>query len=126
MRITIYGRSLKIVEGLIEQDREEVNDQLNQYFNEDRETFDLEYQIPDGFLGEVMKEILDIEYGETMTYGEIAEAVDSVPVAVGQACSNNPLPLIVPCHRVVGKNSIGGYLGESNSEVKRKLLQLEK
>ena len=126
MRITIYGRSLKIVEGLIEQDREEVNDQLNQYFNEDRETFDLEYQIPDGFLGEVMKEILDIEYGETMTYGEIAEAVDSVPVAVGQACGNNPLPMIVPCHRVVGKNSIGGYLGESNSEVKRKLLQLEK
>ena len=126
MRITIYGRSLKIVEGLIDQDREEVNDQLNQYFNEDRETFDLEYQIPDGFLGEVMKEILEIEYGETRTYGEIAEAVDSVPVAVGQACGNNPLPLIVPCHRVVGKNSIGGYLGESNSEVKRKLLQLEK
>ena len=126
MRITIYGRSLKIVEGLIEQDREEVNDQLNQYFNEDRETFDLEYQIPDGFLGGVMKEILDIEYGETRTYGKIAEAVDSVPVAVGQACGNNPLPLIVPCHRVVGKNSIGGYLGESNSEVKRKLLQLEK
>ena len=126
MRITIYGRSLKIVEGLIEQDREEVNDQLNQYFNEDRETFDLEYQVPEGFLGDVMKEILDIEYGETRTYGEIAEAVDSVPVAVGQACSNNPLPLIVPCHRVVGKNSIGGYLGESNSEVKRKLLQLER
>jgi methylated-DNA-[protein]-cysteine S-methyltransferase len=126
VRITIYGRSLKIVEGLIEQDREEVNDQLNQYFNEDRETFDLEYQIPDGFLGGVMKEILDIEYGETRTYGKIAEAVDSVPVAVGQACGNNPLPLIVPCHRVVGKNSIGGYLGESNSEVKRKLLQLEK
>lgn len=126
MRITIYGRSLKIVEGLIEQDREEVNDQLNQYFNEDRETFDLEYQIPDGFLGEVMKEILDIEYGETRTYGEIAEVVDSVPVAVGQACGNNPLPMIVPCHRVVGKNSIGGYLGESNSEVKRKLLQLER
>lgn len=126
MRITIYGRSLKIVEGLIEQDRGEVNDQLNQYFNEDREKFDLEYQVPEGFLGDVMKEILDIEYGETMTYGEIAEAVDSVPVAVGQACGNNPLPLIVPCHRVVGKNSIGGYLGESNSEVKRKLLQLEK
>jgi len=126
VRITIYGRSLKIVEGLIEQDRGEVNDQLNQYFNEDREKFDLEYQVPEGFLGDVMKEILDIEYGETMTYGEIAEAVDSVPVAVGQACGNNPLPLIVPCHRVVGKNSIGGYLGESNSEVKRKLLQLEK
>jgi len=126
VRITIYGRSLKIVEGLIEQDRGEVNDQLNQYFNEDREKFDLEYQVPEGFLGDVMKEILDIEYGETMTYGEIAEAVDSVPVAVGQACGNNPLPLIVPCHRVVGKNSIGGYLGESNSEVKRKLLQLER
>jgi len=126
VRITIYGRSLKIVEGLIEQDRGEVNDQLNQYFNEDREKFDLEYQVPEGFLGDVMKEILDIEYGETMTYGEIAEAVDSVPVAVGQACGNNPLPMIVPCHRVVGKNSIGGYLGESNSEVKRKLLQLER
>ena len=126
MRITIYGRSLKIVEALIEQDREEINDQLNEYFNEGRETFDLEYQVPDGFLGDVMEEILDIEYGETRTYGEIAEAVDSVPVAVGQACGNNPLPLIVPCHRVVGKNSIGGYLGESNSEIKRKLLQLEK
>jgi O-6-methylguanine DNA methyltransferase len=44
-----------------------------------------------------------IPYGETKTYGEMAGALDSSAVAVGQACGRNPVPLIVPCHRVVGK-----------------------
>ncbi|WEL22937.1 methylated-DNA--[protein]-cysteine S-methyltransferase [Candidatus Nanohalovita haloferacivicina] len=126
MKITIYGRTLNVYEQLIEEPREEVNEQLNEYFNGDRETFDLEYDIPEGFVGDVLREIQKIDYGETKTYGDIAEEVDGIPVAVGQALSQNPLPLIIPCHRVVGKNSVGGYLGESNSDVKRKLLQLEK
>ncbi|QKQ98690.1 methylated-DNA--[protein]-cysteine S-methyltransferase [Candidatus Nanohaloarchaea archaeon] len=126
MKITIYGRTLNVYEQLIDEPQKEVNDQLNEYFNGDREIFDLEYDIPEGFVGSVLREIQKIDYGETKTYGEIADKVDSIPIAVGQACSKNPLPLIVPCHRVVGKNSVGGYLGESDSEVKRKLLQLEK
>lgn len=126
MKVTIYGRTVNIMEALIEEEREEVQKQLNQYFNGDRDVFDLKYVIPEGFVGEVMEEISRIDYGETKTYGEIAEEVDSIPVAVGQACGKNPLPLIVPCHRVVGKNSVGGYLGESDSKIKRKLLQLEK
>ena len=114
------------MEELIEEDREEIQKQLNEYFNADRKVFDLDYVVPEGFVGDVMEEISRIEYGETKTYGEIAEEVGSIPVAVGQACGKNPLPLIVPCHRIVGKNSVGGYLGESDSKVKRKLLQLEK
>jgi methylated-DNA-[protein]-cysteine S-methyltransferase len=70
-----------------------------------------------------MREMYDIPYGETRSYGEIAENIGSAAVAVGQACGKNPIPLIIPCHRVVGKNSIGGYAyGE---EVKQKLLELE-
>lgn len=126
MRITIHGRSLKIVEKLIDQEREEIEDQLNEYINEERKAFDLDYSLPEGFRGKVLRNVSSIEYGEQVTYSEIAEELDSVPVAVGQAVASNPLPIIIPCHRVVGKNSLGGYLGETESKVKRKLLEMEK
>jgi methylated-DNA-[protein]-cysteine S-methyltransferase len=57
-----------------------------------------------------MREMAKISYGRMKTYGKIAEALDSSAVAVGQACGRNPVPIIVPCHRVVGGDSVGGYL----------------
>lgn len=73
----------------------------------------------------IYRVILSIPRGKTATYGEIA-ALAGIPGAaraVGQACKKNPLPLIVPCHRVVAKNGIGGFNGAPG--LKEKLLALE-
>jgi len=75
------------------------------------------------FVTKVLKEVRKIPYGETITYKELAERVGSSPRAVGQALKKNPVPIIVPCHRVVAKNGLGGF--SSGVEVKRKLLKLE-
>lgn len=144
MKFTKFGTDFQIDEGLIEEEEEEIGRQLEQYFSGSREAFNLEVSFPDNFTGDVMQEMAKIPYGETRTYGELAspekervpenppvlpvatgtEALDSSAVAVGQACGRNPVPLIVPCHRVVGKGSVGGYAyGE---KVKEKLLELEK
>ena len=67
-----------------------------------------------------------IPAGETRTYGEIARAIASSARAVGNACGRNPIPIIVPCHRIVGANGgIGGYSGRGGAETKRFLLGLE-
>jgi len=67
----------------------------------------------------------DIPYGETRTYGDLAAALDTAPVAVGSACGKNPVPLVVPCHRVVGRDSLGGYSAGDGTALKERLLALE-
>ncbi len=67
-----------------------------------------------------------IPYGETRSYGELAHELNLAPRAVGRACARNPLPILLPCHRVVGATGeLGGYSGQGGVETKRKLLQLE-
>ena len=65
-----------------------------------------------------------IPYGETRTYGEVAEAAGTHARVVGNAMSRNPTPLIVPCHRVVGADGLGGF--SPDIEIKKELLALEK
>ncbi|MCG6938846.1 MAG: MGMT family protein [Gammaproteobacteria bacterium] len=80
------------------------------------------------FQEKVLNQLLQIPYGETRSYGEIAKILKTSPRAVGNACRHNPLPIIIPCHRVVAANGIGGYSGEtagSMLDIKRRLLQLE-
>jgi methylated-DNA-[protein]-cysteine S-methyltransferase len=80
------------------------------------------------FQKSVLDELQKIPYGETRTYGEIARILDTSPRAVGNACRNNPLPLIIPCHRVLAVNGIGGYDGAKSGrllEIKRQLLANE-
>jgi methylated-DNA-[protein]-cysteine S-methyltransferase len=72
----------------------------------------------------IYHEVRKIPYGETATYGEIAEKVLSSPRAVGQAMKRNPVPLIVPCHRVVSCSGPGGYTPDP--EIKVILLAMEK
>jgi methylated-DNA-[protein]-cysteine S-methyltransferase len=73
-----------------------------------------------------MDEMSAIPYGETRTYGEIATALDSAPVAVGQACGSNPVPIVVPCHRVVGSDGgLHGYSAPGGVALKRRLLEHE-
>ncbi len=63
------------------------------------------------FQKNVWKNLCDIPSGTTLSYGELATIMKSSPRAIGQACKRNPLPLIVPCHRVISKNNIGGFMG---------------
>jgi methylated-DNA-[protein]-cysteine S-methyltransferase len=80
------------------------------------------------FQGEVLKQLQKIPYGETRSYGEIAKILKTSARAVGNACRNNPVPIIIPCHRVVAASGIGGYDGAKSGElltIKRKLLTRE-
>ena len=80
------------------------------------------------FQGKVLEQLQKIPYGETRSYGEIAKILKTSPRAVGNACRNNPVPIIIPCHRVVAVGGIGGYDGARSGrllDIKRKLLESE-
>lgn len=77
----------------------------------------------------VWQAMLNIPYGQTRTYGDVAKEIGSAAQAVGQACKRNPVPLIIPCHRIVGQNHIGGYSGGTGDEtlsIKHWLLEHER
>lgn len=79
------------------------------------------------FQEKVWQELLKIPYGKTKTYKEIASAIGHPNAyrAVGQACKKNPLPIIIPCHRVIGSNgNLGGY--SRGKKMKMRLLEMEK
>jgi methylated-DNA-[protein]-cysteine S-methyltransferase len=100
--------------------------QLEEYFAGERTEFDVPMEL-DGtlFQKEVWAELSRIPYGETISYGELARRVGRPkgPRAVGQANGRNPIPIIVPCHRVLAGNGIGGYGG--GLPMKRTLLAVE-
>ncbi|MCI5209330.1 MAG: methylated-DNA--[protein]-cysteine S-methyltransferase [Candidatus Electrothrix sp. ATG2] len=104
-----------------------VKAQLNEYFQGNRQKFDLPLHLEGTvFQQAVWKCMLDIPYGETRTYGEVAEALGNrnKARAVGGAANKNPLPMVIPCHRVVGSSgSLTGFAG--GAEVKKFLLDLE-
>jgi methylated-DNA-[protein]-cysteine S-methyltransferase len=106
----------------------EVRDQLAAYFGGELKEFDLKLA-PSGtpFQLAVWAELTRIPYGATTSYGEIARALGKSPVAsraVGAANGSNPIPVIVPCHRVIGAN--GGLTGYGGGlERKLTLLQIE-
>lgn len=79
------------------------------------------------FRQKVWASIAAIPPGKTATYGELSSQIDSSPRAVGGACGDNPLPIFVPCHRVVGKSSLGGFMhGSRHLPIKLWLLEHEK
>lgn len=78
------------------------------------------------FQAGVRAAMLAIPFGQTRTYGEIAKELGGNPRAVGQACGKNPIPLIVPCHRVLAAGgSLGGFSGGDGLPTKKKLLAHE-
>ena len=100
--------------------------QLDEYFFEGRKKFDVAFKIsPTNFRLKVYQEMQKIPYGKSITYSDLASKVDSPKAfrAVGTACGKNPLPLIIPCHRVKAKSGLGGFTGGLN--IKRFLLSLE-
>src|ERR1700750_124270 len=82
--------------------------QLNAYFDGTLEKFDLPLK-PHGtaFHKSVWRIMMKIPYGQTLTYGEIAKRLDASARAVGTACGRNPIPIIIPCHRVLGAAGLG-------------------
>nr|WP_284063342.1 methylated-DNA--[protein]-cysteine S-methyltransferase [Halobaculum sp. SYNS20] len=100
--------------------------QAREYREGNRTAFDLPVRYPDGFTGRVMGAMATIPYGETRTYGDIAADLDNAPQSVGAACGRNPVPLIVPCHRVVAVEGLGGFSAEGGPELKRHLLDHER
>jgi methylated-DNA-[protein]-cysteine S-methyltransferase len=102
--------------------------ELDEYFAGGRRSFDLplDLRLSHGFRRTVLEQLTHIDYGTTASYGDVAEAAGNPRAAraVGSACRTNPLPLIVPCHRVVRSDgSIGQYLG--GVEAKQLLLSME-
>ncbi|HEY0665894.1 MAG TPA: methylated-DNA--[protein]-cysteine S-methyltransferase [Gallionella sp.] len=108
---------------------EMVCDQLRRYL----ENPDAQFTVPLDLRGtahqkKVWQVMLSIPRGQTRSYGEIATELKSCAQAVGQACGANPIPVIVPCHRVVGKSGLGGFAHHRDGghlEIKRWLLAHE-
>ncbi len=102
--------------------------QLDEYFGGERHTFDvpLDFRLARGFRRAVLDHLPEIAYGHTESYAQVAAAAGSPKAvrAVGTACALNPLPVVVPCHRVVRSDgSYGQYAG--GEEAKRVLLTME-
>lgn len=102
--------------------------ELEEYFSGRRRTFDLalDRQLSTRFRRSVLTQLSRIGYGQTASYRNIAQEIGNPKAAraVGTACATNPLPLVIPCHRVVhSDHTIGSYAG--GSEIKSRLLELE-
>jgi methylated-DNA-[protein]-cysteine S-methyltransferase len=109
---------------------QQVHHQLDAYFSNPDFIFDLPLAPETSvFSGKMRQYLPSIPCGETRQYGEIAVDLSSSARAVGMACRHNPFALVVPCHRVVAKNALGGYYGQANEDlldIKNKLLFFEK
>ena len=101
--------------------------QLEEYFNQERQTFDLKLNPQGtGFQKQVWKRLEKIPFGETKYYGQIAEEIGNPKAsrAIGMANNKNPIPIIIPCHRVIGKNgTLTGFA--SGLDIKQQLLNIE-
>ncbi|MGB3706899.1 methylated-DNA--[protein]-cysteine S-methyltransferase [Gordonia sp. (in: high G+C Gram-positive bacteria)] len=108
---------------------DEIATELDEYFASRRRVFDvpLDLRLSSGFRQTVQRFLPHIKYGQTASYKEVAASVGNPNAvrAVGTACATNPLPIVVPCHRVLrADGSLGGYLG--GTAAKAALLELER
>jgi O-6-methylguanine DNA methyltransferase len=99
--------------------------QLAEYFAGARQVFDLPLDYGAGFHEGVRRAMAAIPFGETRTYGDLAKELGAPAQAIGQACGANPVPILIPCHRVLAANGLGGYSGAGGVETKVALLKLE-
>ena len=100
---------------------------LERYFNGEKIDFSCELDIShlSLFAQKVLEETRKIKYGKTITYSELARKTGCRGArAVGRALASNPIPIVIPCHRVVAKHGIGGF--SAGVDIKTRLLELEK
>ena len=104
-----------------------IKNELDAYFQNPQYHFQLPLKpLGSCYQQRVWNSLLVIPAGRTMTYGELATQLQSSPRAIGQACRTNPVTLFIPCHRIVGKNNLGGYMGKEDAlSYKLGLLQHE-
>lgn len=107
----------------------DAKEQMEAYFDDPHFLFDLPMKAQgSAFQQRVWSAIQSIPVGQTKSYGELATQIKSGPRAVGSACAANHYPLIIPCHRVLSKAGIGGFMGEANGphlRIKQWLLRHE-
>ncbi|MFK5984331.1 MAG: methylated-DNA--[protein]-cysteine S-methyltransferase [Pseudomonadota bacterium] len=110
----------------ISKQQQDIVSQFKQYFENPAIDWNIDFdwlKISD-FQIKVLDYLQTIALGETKTYGEIAKDLNTSARAVGNACRRNPFPVVIPCHRVVAKNSLGGYDGDKiqvNGEINGRL-----
>jgi len=114
-----------------ELETEKYLDQIKAYLNQELQIFTLpiDWNSYTEFQRAVLEETLAIPYGETRSYGQVAAAIGRPKAsrAVGQAEKRNDVPLVIPCHRVIGSDgSLTGYGGKDNTDIKADLLDYEK
>ncbi len=112
---------------LLRRARDQLDGYFDGYFDGKLNAFDLPLAPPGtAFQRRVWNAMRKIPAGETRSYGDLAKTLKSAPRAIGQACGRNPIPIIIPCHRVLGSHgSPGGYSGAGGLDTKRDLLRLE-
>lgn len=104
----------------------EARRQLGAYFAGDLTRFDLPLRVEGTeFQRAVCEAMAAIPFGETRTYGALARVLGAPAQAVGQACGANPIPILIPCHRVLGAGSLGGFSAPGGVETKVWLLRHE-
>lgn len=91
--------------------------EITRYFSDSEHHFNVELElIGTPFQQRVWQQLRQIPAGQVLSYGDVAAKLNSSPRAVGNACRQNPIPIIVPCHRVVAKSGIGGFAGERQGQ----------
>lgn len=100
--------------------------QLSAYFaGQWRGPFDLPLTFLPGLAGAVQRAMVDIPFGETRTYGDLAKQLGAPAQAIGQACGANPIPILIPCHRILSASGLGGFSAPGGVETKVALLRHE-
>ncbi len=120
-------RFLSSQDKLVQKRAEKVSFELEEYFRGERTefSFDLDLSGMPDFTRRVLEETQKIKYGTVITYSELARRIGSRGVrAVGGALGRNPFAIIIPCHRVVARNGIGGY--SCGVDIKKRLIEFER
>ena len=104
--------------------------QIRSYFSDPRHTFRIPLKLSGTpFQQRVWRELRRIPAGRTLSYGVLARKLDTSARAVGNACRANPVPIVVPCHRIVASNGAGGFMGKRSGNalrIKHRLLEHER
>ena len=96
----------------------DLSQQLEAYFKLELQQFDIPLDLQGTqYQAKVWQQVAAIPYAQTLTYGHIAEILASGARAVGNACRRNPVPILIPCHRVVRADQIGGYCGHISGPI---------
>lgn len=124
LQVTVADTTLSIEDERIDGDIEE---RLEQYMSGERVVFDEAVGLSDLtlFQQQVLSAIRTVPYSETVTYGELAEQIGRPAAvrAVANACGVNPVPVVIPCHRIVAQDGLGGYA--EGTAAKKALIALE-